>query len=398
MKKSILSSEILERGVEEVIVRGHLETVLASGKKLRVKFGIDPTAPDLHLGHTVPLRKLAAFQHAGHQAVLIIGDFTATVGDPSGRSDARKPLDEKQIRMNMKKYLDQAGKILDIKKTEVRYNSEWYKKAGVAFVYDLLSKVTVQRALERDDFQKRIREGHDLSIIEMVYPLLQGYDSVAVKADVELGGTDQKFNLLTGRKIQRRFGMDEQDILTVPILEGTDGVRKMSKSLGNYIGLTEHPDKMFGGIMSIPDELMEKYFMLLTDVSLDEIEKMRGELEAGKTNPRDIKLVLAGRIVGMYHGEKQAARARDEFVRVFSKRELPEEIPEVTVSDEKWDPPSLLVEMKLAPSKSEAWRLIGQGAVEMDGKTILKTTRIVELKKGMIVRVGKRKFARLKLR
>jgi len=395
MSKTFLTQKILARGVEEVIVRGHLEAALAAGKKLRVKFGIDPTAPDLHLGHTVPLRKLRQFQDAGHQAVMIIGDFTATVGDPSGRSDARAPSSEKDVQANMKKYLAVAGGILDIKKTEVRYNSEWYKKAGIGFLYDLMSKFTVQQALERDDFQKRMKAGHDLTIIEMVYPLLQGYDSVAVKADVELGGTDQKFNLLAGRKIQRRFGMEEQDIVTVPLLEGTDGIRKMSKSVGNVIALQASPADMFGGIMSAPDEVMEKYFTLLTDTPTEEIEQMHRDLEAGSTNPRDVKLMLAGRIVEMYHGRVEADRARNEFIRVFSKHEMPEEMPEAEIKEGEWMPVDVLVQTDMALSKSEARRLIEQGGVEIDGKTIEDASQKIMIHSGMVIRVGRRKFVRI---
>ena len=385
-------SELFTRGVEEVIVREHLETALASGRKLRVKFGIDPTAPDLHLGHTVPLRKLRAFQDLGHRAVLIIGDFTATVGDPSGRSDARVPLSEKDVRANMKKYLAQAGMILDLEKTEVRYNSEWYKKAGVGFLYDLLSKVTVQRALERDDFQKRIREGHDLSIIEMVYPLLQGYDSVAVKADVEIGGTDQKFNLLTGRKIQRRFGMQEQDIMTLWLVEGTDGVRKMSKSLGNYIGLYDTPEDMFGKVMSIPDELMEKYFIALTDTPMDEIVGIKTDLEQGRAKLRDVKLILAERITRLYHGAELAHRARDQFIRVFSRKEMPEKMAETKVKGRVWNVVELLVATSLASSKSDGRRLVEQGAVELNGHLLGDPHEELTLTGNDIIKVGRRRF------
>jgi tyrosyl-tRNA synthetase len=379
--------------VEEVIVREHLEDALKSSRKLRVKFGIDPTAPALHLGHTVPLRKLRQLQDAGHQAVLIIGDFTATVGDPSGRSDTRSALTAAAVRANMKKYLEQAGRVIDLAKTEVRYNSEWYKKAEIAFLYDLLSKMTVQRALERDDFQKRLAQGRDLSIIELVYPLLQGYDSVAVAADVELGGTDQKFNLLAGRKIQRRFGMDEQDVMTVPLLEGTDGVRKMSKSTGNYIALAAPPDEMFGGVMAVPDTLMEKYFTLLTDTPAGEIADMRRDMDALAVNPRDIKMLLAGRIVAAYHGFRAAAAAREKFISVFSRRELPDEMPEIRLRHAEWTAVDLLTAAKLASSRSEARDLINQGAVRVDEKTI--TLGQVVIKKGTVIRVGKRRFVRV---
>lgn len=394
MKNSLfLQSDILTRGVEEVIVREHLEEVLKSGRVLRVKYGIDPTAPDLHLGHAVPLRKLRQFQDLGHKAVLIIGDFTATVGDPSGRSDTRSALTAAVVRANMKKYLKQAGKVIDLKKTEVRYNSEWYKKAGITFLYDLLSKMTVQRALERDDFQKRMADGRDLSIIELVYPLLQGYDSVAVAADMELGGTDQKFNLLAGRKIQRRFAMSEQDILTVPLLEGTDGVRKMSKSIGNYIPLAASADEMFGGIMSVPDTLMEKYFTLLTDTPMEEIERMRRESETGAVNPRDMKMVLASAIVATYHGKSAAEKSREKFISVFSRRETPDEMPEISLQAAEWSPIDLVVAAGFASSRSEARDLINQGAVHVDGEVINFTP--VKIKKGTIINVGKRRFVRV---
>ncbi|TSC78863.1 MAG: tyrosyl-tRNA synthetase [Parcubacteria group bacterium Gr01-1014_33] len=395
MAKIDSQSEVLTRAVEEVIIREHLEHALASGKKLRVKFGIDPTAPDLHLGHTVPLGKLRAFQELGHQAVLIIGDFTATVGDPSGRSEARRPLTEKEIKANMRQYLTQVGKILDVKKAEVRYNSEWYKKAGVAFLYDLLSKVTIQRALERDDFQKRIREEQDISILEVVYPVLQGYDSVAVGADVEIGGTDQKFNLLMGRRVQRKFGYKEQDIVTTWLIEGLDGGRKMSKSLGNYIGLLEPPDQMFGKIMSIPDSLIVKYFIALTSGSLKEIAAMEKEMRLN-LNPRDAKLTLAKTIVGEYHDATIARREYERFLKVFSKRELPDDIAVREVTGGKKRISALLVEMRLVRSKSEGFRKVKEGAVEINGRRVENPNEEQEAKTGDIVRMGRR-FAKVKI-
>lgn len=394
-RKDIVSRDLLTRAVDEVIVREHLERALASGRKLRVKFGIDPTAPDLHLGHTVPLRKLRAFQDAGHRAVLIIGDFTATVGDPSGRDEARKPMTEKEITHNMKEYLSQAGKVIDLKKTEVRYNSEWYRKAGVGFLYDLLSKVTVQRALERDDFQKRITEGRDLTILEMIYPLLQGYDSVAVAADVELGGTDQKFNLLTGRKIQRRFGTEEQDILTTALIEGTDGGRKMSKSLGNYIGLRDSADEMFGKIMSIPDNLIIKYFTALTDEPIADIAEMEQKIRSGRMNPRDAKTRLGEKIVAAYHGGGAALRARDRFIKIFFQKEQPEDMPEIKIEKRAWNAVDLLVRVGAAPSKGEARRLVVQGAVEIGGREVKDPREEIILDKKQVLRVGKRRFLKV---
>lgn len=396
MAKIDSQSEVLTRAVDEVIIREHLEHALASGKKLRVKFGIDPTAPDLHLGHTVPLGKLRAFQELGHQAVLIIGDFTATVGDPSGRSEARRPLTEKEIKANMKHYLAQAGKILNVKKAEVRYNSEWYKKAGVAFLYDLMSKITIQRALERDDFQKRIREEQDISILEVLYPLLQGYDSVAVGADVEIGGTDQKFNLLMGRRIQRKFKHKEQDVVTTWLIEGLDGGRKMSKSLGNYIGLSDPPDQMFGKIMSIPDSLIVRYFIALTSVPVEEIEIIKKEMRANTLNPRDAKLILAKTIVGKYHGAKSAGEEHKRFLKVFSQRELPEDIPEVKTTGKKKRVSALLFEMGLVSSKSEGFRKIKEGAVEINGRVIKDPREEIAVKTSDTVRMGRR-FAKVKI-
>lgn len=388
-----LGSELLTRGVEEVIVREHLDAALASGRKLRVKFGIDPTAPDLHLGHTVPLRKLRAFQDMGHTAVLIIGDFTATVGDPSGRSDARAPLSEKEVRANMKKYLAQIGTVLDTKKAEIRYNSEWYKKAGIGFLYDLFSKVTVQRAMERDDFQKRLAHQQDVSVLEVIYPLLQGYDSVAVKADVEIGGNDQKFNLLMGRRIQRRYGQQGQDVLTTWLIEGTDGVRKMSKSLGNYIGLKEPPESMFGKIMSIPDGLMIKYFIALTDIPMGEIEETQSAIQKGGLNPRDAKLRLAETLVGMYHSAAAAKKERERFIRTFSEGKTPDEMPEISLQAAEWSAIDLMVAAGLASSRSEARDLINQGAVRVDDKII--TLGQVVIRKGTVIKVGKRKYVRI---
>ncbi len=390
------ASDILTRGVEEVIVREHLEAALRSGKKLRVKFGIDPTSPDLHLGHTVPLRKLRAFQDLGHKAVLIIGDFTAMVGDPSGRSEARRLLSEKDVRTNMQNYLVQIGKVIDVPNAEIRRNSEWYKKKGVGFLYDLFSKVTVQRAVERDDFQKRMAQGQDVSVLEVIYPLLQGYDSVAVGADVEIGGSDQKFNLLMGRRIQRRYNHPEQDILTAWLIEGTDGARKMSKSTGNYIGIREAPGEMFGKIMAIPDGLIIKYFTALTDVPADEIETMHRQMRSSKANPRDLKLALGEKIVAMYHSAAAARKARDGFIRVFSKHEMPDDMPVVKLEHAgEWDPAALLVALGLAPSKSEARRLVAQKAVEIDGQLVPADAKEVRVAEGTVIRVGKRRFVKV---
>lgn len=384
---------ILERGVEEVIDKEHLEARLKSGDTLRVKLGIDPTAPDLHLGHTVVLRKLRQFQEAGHKAVFIIGDFTATIGDPSGRSELRPKLTEKQIKENMKSYLKEAAKVLDIKKAEIRHNSEWYKNKGVEFLIELTSKFTVARSLERDDFQKRLKEGRDVSVLEVLYPILQGYDSVEVKADVELGGTDQKFNLLMGRKVQKRFSCQSQDIITLPLIEGTDGVRKMSKSYGNYIGLSEEPNEMFSKIMSIPDDLMAKYFLLLTDVDEKEIEQLKKDRlqpSIAKTLPKEWKEKLAFEIVGLYHDRKMAQKAKEEFERVFGQGELPENIKE---AKNKSQILSTMLDAGLIDSMSEGKRLIDQGAVKINSQIV--TDWNYKLKEGDILRVGPRKIRKV---
>ncbi len=389
-KSNDLHAELLTRAVDEVIVREHLGEALETGQALRVKLGIDPTARDLHLGHTVPLRKLRAFQDLGHTAVLIIGDFTAMIGDPSGRSEARAPLSEQAVKENMEHYLAQASLVLDLKKTEIRYNSEWYKKGGLALLWELLGKVTVERALERDDFQKRLHAGEEVTLLEVLYPLLQGYDSVAVGADVEIGGSDQKFNLLMGRKIQRRFGRREQDIMTTVLIEGTDGTRKMSKTFGNDIALSATADDMFGRVMSIPDPLIKKYFLALTDVGLDEIEA------AARANPRDAKLKLAETVVGMYRGIRAGARARARFIEIFSLgRALPPS-RKAEIPYGKRDPVEILVRAGLAPSKAAARRLILQKGVVVDEKKVSNPQDMIEVKQGMIIRVGKRQAVQVK--
>ena len=374
---------ILERGVEEVIVKTHLETALKSDRKLRVKFGIDPTSPDLHLGHAVVLRKLRQFQDAGHKIILIIGDFTAQIGDPSGRSETRKPLSEKEIKENLKNYLAQAGKIIDIKKAEIRHNSEWFKKNGLAVILELVKSASIQQTLEREDFQKRLKENKEISLLETLYPLLQGYDSVEIKSDLELGGTDQKFNLLMGRRVQRHFNMAEQDILTVLLLEGTDGARKMSKSYGNYIGLTEKPNEMFGKIMSVPDKLIEKYFALLTDIDQPK------HLEA-----REAKLLLAETIVKNLHNETAAKKAKEEFIRIFSKKELPENLEALKIPNYKLLITELLITAGIE-SKSEARRLIEQNAVEINGAVKNNPQEILTLHKGDTLKIGKKRFLKI---
>ncbi len=388
--------EVLSRGVDEIINKQHLEKTLKSGKKLRIKFGIDPTGSELHLGHSVPFRKLRQFQDLGHKIIFLIGDYTATIGDPSGRSEARKPLTEKQIKNNMKNYISQAGKILNIKKVEIRYNSEWYKKKGALFLLDLTSRFTIARVMERDDFKKRIKEDVDISVLEILYPLMQGYDSVELKVDVEIGGRDQKFNFLMGRKVQKRYGQPKQDIIMVPLLEGTDGVRKMSKSYNNYIGLAEDSLKMYGKIMSIPDGVMWKYFRLLTNISVKEIEDMKNKVfPLGILSPKDIKARLAREIVTMYHSKKEAEKAEKEFNKVFKEKKLPTEIPEIKINRKKINILDLLVKTKLVSSKAEAKRLIEQKGVKINNKVQKNWKAIIEIKKGLIIQKGKRKFVKI---
>jgi len=387
--------EVLSRGVAEVISRRHLEKKLRAGEKLRIKFGIDPTAPLLHLGHSVPLRKLREFQELGHRVIFLIGDFTAMIGDPSARVALRKSLTEKEIKKNMRDYTKQAAKILDMKKVEVRYNSEWYKKKGADFFLDLTSRFTYARLIERDEFKKRIKRGIDISILELIYPLLQGYDSVELRTNLEIGGSDQKFNLLMGRKVQKKYNQPQQDILTVPLLVGTDGVKKMSKTYNNYIALAEAPSKMYGKIMSIPDAIIWHYFTLLTNLSLEEIEKMKKEVYQIILNPREVKARLAKETVTIYHGKKAALRAEQEFNKIFKEKKLPTKIPQIKIKETTLNILDLLVETKLTSSKSEAKRLILQRGVKIDGEIQNNWKKIVEVKEGMIVQVGKRRFLRL---
>lgn len=383
--------EILTRNVEEIISRPHLEKRIKQGDKLRIKFGIDPTSADLHLGHSIPLRKLKDFQGLGHQIIFLIGDFTAQIGDPSGRVNSRKPLAKKEIAKNMKDYVAQAGKLLDIKKVEIRHNSEWYNKKGMGFLMDLASRFTYARLIERDEFQKRIQKNIDISMLELFYSLLQGYDSIELRADLEIGGTDQKFNLLMGRKVQKRYNLPEQDIITLPLLVGTDGRSKMSKSYGNYISLNEPPVKMFGKIMSIPDNLIWDYFKLLTNLSLEEIAKIKKET----ANPRDAKNKLALSITSIYYGRAAAQKAEAEFRRVFKEKKAPKEIKEIKIKEKSINILDLLVKTRLASSKSEAKRLILQNGVKIDSQTQKNWQVIVQIKKGQIIQAGKRKFIKI---
>jgi len=387
--------EILDRGVEEVISKKHLEKSLRSGKKLRIKFGIDPTAANLHLGHSVPLRKLKQLQELGHRVIFLIGDFTATIGDPSARTSARKPLARKEIKRNMADYIKQAAKILNMKKVEVRYNSEWYDKKKADFLMNMTSRFTYARLIERDDFKKRIAKGMDISILELIYPLLQGYDSVELKADLEIGGTDQKFNLLMGRKVQKKYKQPQQDIMTVPLLMGTDGTMKMSKSYNNYIGLTEDCLKMYGKIMSIPDALIWHYYQLITDVLQAEVEEMKKRVSLAAPNPRDAKARLAREVVAIYYNKKAALKAEEEFNQIFKDKKLPSNIPTMVLKQNELNILDLLVKTKLAPSRSGAKRLVEQGGVKINAEIRKDWQETVRVKKGDTIQVGKRNFLKI---
>ena len=390
---------LISHGVADLLpedeFKKKLEKSVATNTPLIVKLGLDPTAPDIHLGHTVVLRKLKLFQDFGHKVIILIGDFTARIGDPTGKSVTRPPLTEEQVITNAKTYQEQIFKVLDPEKTEVRFNSEWLSKLDFADVLKLASKYTVARMLERDDFHKRYTEGRPISIHEFMYPLMQGYDSIALKADVEFGGTDQTFNLLMGRHLQGEEGMPEQTIITMPILEGLDGVQKMSKSLGNYIGISEAPAEMYGKAMSIPDELMMRYFMLVTDMSIEEQEQLAKDLESGTAHPRDVKMKLAHTIVRLYHGEEAANFGQEEFVRVFQKHAMPTDIPEykVAITEEPVFIPQLLSDAGLTASNGEARRSIKAGAFKIDGEKC--NEEHIVLKDGMVLQVGKRKFIKI---
>lgn len=394
--------DIIRRGVaeitpEEALVR-KIEKSLAGDKPLNVKLGCDPSRPDLHLGHSVVLRKLRQFQDIGHQAILIVGDFTGMIGDPSGRSKTRPPLTIEETRKNGQSYFEQATKILSTKKIQMLYNSEWLGKMSFADVIGLSSKYTVARMLERDEFEKRYRAGEPISIHELLYPLAQAMDSVAIQSDVELGGTDQKFNLLVGRDIQREYGLEPQVAVTLPILPGTDGVEKMSKSLDNYIGINESPKEIFGKTLSIPDSIIYDYFVLTTDVPLSGLREIRKTLDNPQTNPRDVKRRLARELVALYHSAEAATAAQEEFDRIFVKKDLPDDIPEVFVSAENGSIGivKLLTETKLAASNNEARRIIDQGGVSVNGRKIADEKAIVEIHGGVIVKVGKRKFLKVR--
>ncbi|HHT9105051.1 MAG TPA: tyrosine--tRNA ligase [Candidatus Wujingus californicus] len=395
--------EIIMRGAIDIVTKEDLtrklQRSIKENKPLRVKLGLDPTAPDIHIGNAIPIHKLRAFQSLGHTAILIIGDYTATVGDPSGANKTRPMLSHEKVMENAKTYLSQAGKILDMNKTEIVYNSKWFEKMTFSEVIKLAAKMTVARMIERDDFTKRYNAGIPISVNEFIYPLMQGYDSIMVKSDVELGGTDQLFNLLVGRDLQKDEGIEPQVALTTPLLEGIDGNKKMSKSLGNYIGITESAKEMFGKAMSIPDNLMRKYFELTTDLSLDEINKL---LDV-QTHPRTAKVSLAKAIVRRYHGDKEADSAAEEFDRIFKDRELPDEIPEIQIpakelTDGKIWIVKLITLCGFASTNSEARRLVIQGGVTINNESINDPALNIEIKSDMILKVGKRRFARVVLK
>lgn len=390
----------IKHGVADLINEQDLvkkiEKSIKENKPLVVKLGLDPTAPDIHLGHTVPLRKLRLFQEFGHQVVIVIGGFTARIGDPTGKSVTRPPLTKEEVLKNAETYKTQIFKVLDPEKTIVRDNSEWLESMNFADVLRLASSYTVARMMERDDFSKRFKEGRPIGVHEFMYPLMQGHDSVALHADVEFGGTDQTFNLLMGRHLQELEGQEPQVVITMPLLEGLDGVQKMSKSLGNYIGIDEEPKEMYGKAMSIPDELMMRYFMLVTDMPIEEQEDMEKRLESGQLHPRDAKMQLARTIVRLYHGEEAALEAEEEFKRVFQQRALPTDIPEYAM-DAPTEPifvPQFCTDAGLTASNGEARRSIKAGAFKVNGEKY--TEENLTLEEGMIVQVGKRKFIKIK--
>lgn len=393
--------EVIRRGTVEIIPEEELikklEVSVKENKPLRIKMGFDPTAPDIHLGHTVGIRKLKQFQELGHLVVLIIGDYTGMVGDPSGRSETRLQLSYEEVRKNAETYQKQFFKILDKKKTEVHFNGEWFSKMSFQEIMHLASKFTLARILERDDFAERYKEQSPISLHELFYPIMQGYDSVAIKADVEIGATEQKFNLLTARQIQQEYGVSPQVILTMPVLPGTDGVQRMSKSLGNYIGIDESPEEIFGKTMSIPDELIYPYFELLTDIPPVELRKIKKELEGKEVNPMEWKKRLGSEIVKLYHTQKDAEKAQAEFEKVFSKKELPEKIEIFHLKTNKptiWIA-KLLTESGLCSSTSEVRRLIKQGGVYIDNQRVVDENLQVETKGEKLIKVGKRKFLRV---
>lgn len=386
--------EIIRKGTEEIIGEKDLEEKILTGRVLKIKLGLDPSAPDIHLGHTVVLRKLKAFQDLGHELHIIIGDFTGMIGDPTGKSASRIQLTREQVNENAKTYTDQIFEILDETKTVVHYNSSWLRKLGLQNILELTRTTTVARMLERDDFKKRYESHTPIGIHEFLYPLMQAYDSLAVDADVELGGTDQTFNLLMGRTVQKAEGVSPQTVILLPLLEGLDGVQKMSKSLGNYVGIHEDPETMFNKIMTIPDHLIIRYFSLVTDVLPEDIRDIERRME--KENPRDIKMILAEEITSMYHGEQKAKEAKDRFIKVFTKEEIPDDVLEIIVSKENFSLGHLLNEEGLVDSLNDYRRLLSQNGISIDDQKIASEEEI-PASGSFLIKVGKRKFIRIHL-
>lgn len=390
---------LLKRGTQEILLEEELVKKLESGRKLRIKAGFDPTAPDLHLGHSVLLTKMRQFQDQGHEIIFLIGDFTGRIGDPTGKNVTRKPLTEEEVKANAQTYKEQVFKILDADKTEVRFNSEWFTAMSAADMIELAGQSTVARMLERDDFEKRYKGGQSISIHEFLYPLVQGYDSVALKADIELGGTDQKFNLLMGREIQKHFGMEPQVVITMPLLEGLDGVQKMSKSLGNYVGVDEAPGAMFNKLVSMPDSLMWRYFELLSLKPNEEIEALKRDVEAG-ANPRDIKMVLARELIARYHGEEAAANAHRSAGNQLAEGELPEDLPEIEVDFEggaQAPIAAVLNRSGLTRNSAQAKDMLGNGRVKVDGEAVARD-HMLETGRSYVIQAGKKRYARVVLK
>lgn len=393
--------DILKKGTVEIIPEDELvkkiENSIKTNKPLNVKLGCDPSVPDLHIGHSVVLNKLREFQDLGHTAILIVGDFTGMIGDPSGKKKTRPQLTFEETRENGKSYFEQASRILDKDKTRIIYNSEWLGKLDLKDLIGILGKFTVQRILERDDFTNRMRDQVEVSMHELLYPIMQGYDSYAIDADVELGGTDQKFNNLVGRDIQKRYGKDPQVVMLMPLLEGTDGSEKMSKSLNNYIGISDEPKDIFGKTMSIPDTLIYKYFTLATRLAPKELQEIKAELEDSATNPRNLKRRLGYELVKLYYDEVTAKQSIEEFDRIFIKKEIPDDIPEIVLSEKGKKLIALMVENKMCGSNAEAGRLIKQGGVTLNGEKADDINMVVDFKEDFVLKVGKRKFLKVKI-
>ena len=388
--------ELLTRRVERIVVRKSLEEKLRSGKKLRIKWGVDPSRPDIHIGHSIILKKLQKFQELGHQVVFIVGDFTGQIGDPSGKSKTRPQLSEKIVNKNAETYFGQIKKVIDIDKVEIRRNSEWYKKMKLEDMIKLAGLITAAKILEREDFSKRMKKNADIHMHEMFYPILQAYDSIAINADVEIGGNDQTLNILMGRTLQKRMNKPKQDVIILPLLVGLDGKNKMSKSLDNYIGVIESSKEQFGKVMSIPDHLIIPYFELATDISMEKVKEIKKDLKSKKLNPRKAKARLAKEIVAIYHSKKEAVKAEKEFDKVFKEHKKPEKIPEIKIQKKELPILDLLVKTKMSQSKAEAKRLIEQGGVKINDKKIDDWKKNIKIKSGLIIQVGPRKFIKIR--